>query len=473
MDSRQLDQRTVTAVVDGCLAGKPLAEGCLLMCREMWDPEELDRIYEENRGRSYQRKLTLPFLVDTMLKVLGSEAKSLWGLVQDAGDRGELDASYQAVYGKLGRVPVAVSEALVRHSADVLEEVGGDVLEGSEIPESLSEFEVTLFDGKTNKRVPHRPKAVRGYLGQVLGSRLLVAFDLRRGLVRAIAASEDGHEGETNLLPRALDQVREQTVGRRRLHVVDRGFCDSVQFRRFRAEGDHVVMRYRRTIKFERDEGVSVREGQTGDGRRYWEEWGWLGGAERELYVRRIVLAKEKDPVVLVTSLLDANRYPAEDLVSLYKQRWTIETVFQHLSLVFDLKEVILCTPRGTVFQAALTMVLYNVLHVLKCFIASRWQVPARELSVRTIGEELREQMSEWRRAGGSVRRLQEDLPALGREGLRARLSELMGMQWKSRWIKQSTKYPRPPRPRRVYPPGGAVSLYRELKALREVRKRR
>jgi len=42
-----------------------------------------------------------------------------------------------------------------------------------------------------------------------------------------------------------------------------------------------------------------------------------------------------EEDVILVTDLLDAERYPAEELLSLYLARWGIERVFQQLSAAF------------------------------------------------------------------------------------------------------------------------------------------
>ena len=490
MVSVAVDHGTVTVEEGRCLAGQPLAQALLLQFWAMWSPSQLERLYEENRGRSYERKLSFASLVDMMVKVMVTKGGSFWRVLRKASHSGELKASYQAVYGKIGRMPLRVSEALVRHSAEVLEELGGAALAcaETEIPESLQEFEVVVFDGKTIKHVPHRPKSVRVYSGKVLGSRLVVALDMRRGLVRAIAASKDGYEGETNLVPRVLEQVRAQMAGRRLLSVVDRGYCDSVQFRRFTAGEGEILVRHRRSIKFERDESVAVREGEMEDGRRYWEEWGWLGGAKRGVYVRRIELEqvedeeekeenekkkkKKEDPFALVTSLLDAERYPAEDLLCLYEKRKRIETVFQHMSLVFGVNEVISCTPCGTVFQAALTLVLYNALLVLICFIALWRALRAEQLSLRTICEDVRDQLVVWRCSGGSVERLERDLAGVGLEEVRARVAKLTRMQWDPSWIKQPTTYPRPPKPPRVYPRGGAVSLSRAEEALKRQRRR-
>ena len=384
MGSRELDQATLAAVADQYLAGEPLADAVLSLFEGVWNPEQIERMYEENRGRSYRRKLRFGFLVDATAKAVVGKARSFWRLVLEAQHAGEVEASFQAIWGKVGRVPIPVSEALVRHSAEVLEKLSGDVFQGAEIPKSLEGFEVTVLDGTESQHVPHRPKSARGCLDQVLGNRLVAALDMRRGLVRAIAATEDESEPEETLLHRVLQQVRAQTAGRRRLHVADRGYRNAVEFRRLVAEEDEIVTLYPWSIEFEQDGSRPVREGETADGQRYREEWGGLGGVKQGVYTRRIQLEGEEKPFALLTSFLDSDCYPAEDLLLLYKNRPRIGNVFQRMVAAFGANEVIACTPRGTVFQAAVTLVLYNVLSVLLQFIALRQSLRAEQPSMPT-----------------------------------------------------------------------------------------
>src|SRR5206468_12662016 len=109
-------------------------------------------------------------------------------------------------------------------------------------------------------------------------------------------------------------------------------------------------------------------------GRVIRQEWGWLGTleqGERRLYVRRITLERPgEEEVALVTDLLDEADYPAADLLAVYLTRWQIENVFQQITEVFELRHLIGCTPKATVFQASLCLVIYNVLQLVRGYIA-------------------------------------------------------------------------------------------------------
>ena len=78
------------------------------------------------------------------------------------------------------------------------------------------------------------------------------------------------------------------------------------------------MVRYHPKVPFYADPAWPAREGQDCRGRRYVEEWGYLGSPrnKKRLYVRRITLDRpgEKD-VILVTNLCDAEAVPAVDLL--------------------------------------------------------------------------------------------------------------------------------------------------------------
>ena len=77
------------------------------------------------------------------------------------------------------------------------------------------------------------------------------------------------------------------------------------------------------------------------------------------------------DDVYLITDLLDAGAYPADDLLAVYLKRWEIERVFPKIVEVFALRHLIGSTPEATIFQAAFCLVLYNLRHVMRAFVAA------------------------------------------------------------------------------------------------------
>src|SRR5205807_6677069 len=111
------------------------------------------------------------------------------------------------------------------------------------LPTSLHDLTVLIVDGKKIKHVAHRLKDLRKVRGQVLAAKLVVALNMRTGLVVAMSADPDGEVSDAPLVPALLAQTRARTQGPR-LWVEDRLYCDLNQPRLAGADGDHYLIRY-------------------------------------------------------------------------------------------------------------------------------------------------------------------------------------------------------------------------------------
>jgi hypothetical protein len=203
--------------------------------------------------------------------------------------------------------------------------------------------------------VAKRLKPLQGRKGGILGGKALVALELRSGLAVAMATDPDGETNDAKLVPALLPQVRSRVAGPR-LWVADRQFGDLTQTAAFAAGEDHFVVRYHPKTHFCPDSTRLAQQGHDPQGRAWVEDWGWLGcaRAKQRRFVRRITLYRPgEETVILLTDLLDAEQYPANDLLGLYLARWGIERVFQQVTEVFHLQALIGTTPQGTVFQCA------------------------------------------------------------------------------------------------------------------------
>ena len=206
-----------------------------------------------------------------------------------------------------------------------------------------------------------------------------------------MAADPDAHVNEAKLVPQLLPQVRQRLAGPR-LWVADQQFGDLAQVRRCTEEDDHCVLRLHKKSRFTPDTEQLVRPGQDHLGRAWTDELGELHSSRQgTLRMRRITLQRgAKPPLVLVTNLLDAATYPANDLLDLYKKRWGIEQVFQQVSQVFHLAQLIGSSPQAIIFQGALCMMLYNVLLIVRAIIAQTQDRPVSSISTHTLCYDLK-----------------------------------------------------------------------------------
>jgi hypothetical protein len=333
------------------------------------------------------------------------------------------------------------------------------------LPACLKEFRILIFDGKTLKHAAKRLKPLRGRAGRGLGGKLLVAMEPATGLIVGMAADPDGHVNEAKLVPRLLPTLRERLPGIR-LWMGDQLFGDLAQVRRCTEHGDHCVLRLHTKSQFLVDPSQTSHRGVDPLGRAWIDECGTLQSSrEGALTLRRITLTRDGDkPLTLITDLLDAERYPANDLLDLYRQRWGIEQVFQKVSEVFHLRHLIGSHPQAMIFQASLCMMLYNLLQVIRGLVADTQDRPVTEISTFNLWDDLQSQLiamytivppDDWL----SVLRAH----AAGIDDLNAYLRTSLTAAWTKRWIKS------PPKKRHVKPTkhkrgtGGHFSIHRAI----------
>jgi hypothetical protein len=178
---------------------------------------------------------------------------------------------------------------------------------------------------------------------------------------------------------------------------------------------------------------------------------GLAGGGQspQRRYVRQITLQRPGEPdVALVTDLLDADVYPAEDLLNHYLERWGIEQVFQKVTEVFHLQGLIGGTPKATIFQFAFCLLLYNLIQVIRGYVAAHQRRETETISIENLFLDVHRQLIGWSVLVESGLPL-DAIPVAANLGeLTARLHILLGAQWSDRWIKATNKKRRAHQPR-------------------------
>src|SRR5205085_2051204 len=94
----------------------PLGQAVLSLFSYVLGAPFLDELYEANRGACYQGKLTFATVLHLVRDALIVHEGSGRASFAKAREQGRLAATPRAVYGKLGRMPLAVSAALVREA---------------------------------------------------------------------------------------------------------------------------------------------------------------------------------------------------------------------------------------------------------------------------------------------------------------------------------------------------------------------
>jgi hypothetical protein len=453
----------------------PLAEAVMRCWQFALDAEALEAIFQRHRGRSYKKELSFAAIVHLTADALLEHRGSAHQAIKRSAEGDELSASMEAVYAKLRRMPIGLSIGFLRAGTQRLSELLPT--RRSQLPKSLRRFTTLFIDGKKIKRVPRMLGPARKVKAMVLGGKTAAALCWQTGVVVAINADPDGEAGDQPLVPELLRQAREATPGPR-LYVADRQFCDLNQPELFTAEGDHFLIRYSAKVSFVRDSRRTVRRGVNEDGNSYVEEWGWIGKPHdpRRRAVRRITLQrkpsegkKSLQPVILITDLLDADEFPAAELLQAYLARWGIECVFQKITEVFHLQNLISTTPEGTIFQFAFCLLLYNLIQLLTQYLSAAEKVAVAEISQENLFYDVHRQLIAWNELIGPALTIEHLQPL---PNLREHLKTLLADVWTDLWKKSPAKKRSPPRNASTKVPGQHTSMYRILRDASQPRPR-
>lgn len=445
----------------------PLADAALRLLHYATDDDLLLMVYNRHRGRSYTGEIAFPLFVHLLSDALLGHRGSAHQTFKQAQEAGQLTASVQAMYGKLRRVPIPLSQGLFAEAAARLAEVG--VPAGDPVPTSLASFRPLGLDGKKLKYVVKRFKQLRGLKGNVFGGKLLVAQDICTGQAVVVEATADGEAADNPLVPGAVAQVRALADSRSRLWIADRAFCDFGTLNLLSQNDDHFVVRYHPKCGFHIDPTHRVRTGIDEQQRPFREEWGWLGKPNnpRRVRIRRIVVERTTgDPLILVSSLLDPQDHPATDLLIVYRRRWGIETMFQQVVQTFDLRHLIGGSPQATVFQAVFCLLLYNTTLIVRDYVAVGAKRPSQTVSLHLLFDELVRDLTAWMHVIGpdaTAEVLAAELLS-GPAAYRRYLKRILGTVWTDRWTKSKTVKRPPKKPPRAYLRGGHSSVYKILR---------
>jgi hypothetical protein len=239
-------------------------------------------------------------------------------------------------------------------------------------------------------------------------AHLLVQFELAHGfLLRAVAAPVNTHDmAHAALMHRDL-RPGDVLLG-------DRAFCSYAHLALCARRGLHAVFRahQRLIISFRprrRHAGPGkVGPEQKGLPRSRWvkglgkedqlveyfkprERPAWLTAEQyaalpdsmrvREVRFRVSVPGRRTRVVTVVTTLLDARRYPAKELARLYEKRWQVEVNLRHLKRTLGLDVLRCATFVGVMKELLMFVVVYNLVRRVMAEAALRQGVEANRIS--------------------------------------------------------------------------------------------
>ena len=254
---------------------------------------------------------------------------------------------------------------------------------------------ISLPDTRKNQRAYPQSGEQKAGCGFPL-LKLVGVFSLANGLLLDYAKGNK-HQSDLRLLHPLLDGF---SAGD--LVVADRGFSSYVLLCLLLVRGANGLFRlhHARWADLRQGKGLGKNDRlvvwQRPTGRPAWLPQSWWKLIPRQLQVRVLRLklscrGYRPNSVTLVTTLLDAQAYPAQDIIQLYARRWQIELWFRDIKTSMGM-EVLRCqSPQMVHKELEMFFIAYNLIRGLMVEAGAVNQVPLERLSFKGTVDALRQ----------------------------------------------------------------------------------
>jgi hypothetical protein len=343
------------------------------------DEPMMEKLFQQHAPDQYTRELTVSALVKLFIQVSTGARASVHAAYKadQAMIEPTIDASYQALYGKLGRLQPAVSEAIVRYNAERCGQLLA--LNPPARPEPLPGYRMRVLDGNVLTGTEHRLTALRRWLNACLPGKSLVVYEPGLGLVTDLVLCEDAYTQERALLTQLLPRVHAND-----LVVADRNFCTTRFVFGVNAQKAFVLVRQHRGNLPCTAVSKLKKCGQTDTGMVYEQHVKVTDPTSGEVLVlRRIevrLFEKTRDgdrTIAVLTNLPEA--VSALEIAKIYRERWTIEKHFQFLTQSLHCEVPGLGQPRAALFAFAMALMAANALAIVRGTLRSVFGTEADE----------------------------------------------------------------------------------------------
>lgn len=337
----------------------------------MLDDATVEQLFQQHAGQQYTRELTITALVRLLIQVSAGTRASVFAAYKadQASDQPTITTSFQAVYGKLGRTGVAVSEAVVRYSAQRC----GQLL--ALMPQARAEplpgYRLRILDGNVLAGSDHRLTPLRQWLNACLPGKSLVIYEPGLGLVTDVVLCEDAYTQERALLTQVVPRLAAND-----LLIADRNFCTPRLVFGVERRGAFVMVRQHRSSLPCQPLSKLKKCGATARGEVY-EQKVQVTDSEtgepltlRRIEIRLFEKTRDGERILAVLTNLPAE-VTAVRIAELYLERWSIEKHFQFLTESLHCELPGLGQPKAALFGFAMALVAANALAVVRAALRS------------------------------------------------------------------------------------------------------
>jgi len=336
------------------------------MIERVLNPDLMDEWFEAIANEQYTKDLLFSTIFDLMIKVVSGSYKSVHAAYQALEE--DIGVSVASVYNKLNGIELGTSAGLVRYATAQVEPIIRKL--GGSVRSPLPGKRIKLLDGNCIEKSQHRLKETRGVAAGPLPGKSLVVYDPELRLPIDVFPCEDGHAQERSLLPAVYQSIETNDVW-----IADRNFC-IVEFTcKISCKDAFFIFREHKKYPWE-PLGKEKSIGKTDTGTVYEQPILVRDHSGQEYKFRRIRIHLKKqtrdgDTDIFIISNLSKRSANARKIAELYRDRWTIETAFQHLAEHLNSEINTLGYPRAALFGFFVALVAYIVMSVIKAALGS------------------------------------------------------------------------------------------------------
>ncbi len=300
----------------------------------------------------------------------------------------EISVSIASVYNKLNGIEPETSAELVRYAAGQIAPIIAEL--GGTTPDPLPGFRVKLLDGNCIEKTQHRLKELRTLAAGPLPGKSLVVYDPVIRLPIDVFPCEDGHAQERSLLKTVLPTIAPKDVW-----VADRNFCTLDFTCGIDSRQAFFIIREHKNYPCQ-PLGTEKALGSTETGEVYQQLITVVDESGTRRIFRRIRVSLTKvtrdgDKDIFIICNLPGESASGLQIAELYRDRWTIETAFQHLAQYLNSEINTLGYPRAALFGFCVALVSYMTMSVIKAALGSVYgtDVIENELSGFYVADEI------------------------------------------------------------------------------------
>ena len=335
------------------------------LMERIFAPDRMNQLFARHAQSQHQQELLFSSQVALMSLVVCGIQKSVHAAYQAKAV--ELSVSTTALYKKLSGVELGVSRALVSETAqdlqDLIHSMGGAQLN------PYPGYEVRIVDGTCLAATDHRLGATRRFAAKTLPGKVIAVLDPLSKLVVDIVPIEDGHAQERSKFDEVLSIVKPNQIW-----IGDRNFCTTKFLATIAERAAYFVLRQHGSLGWKAvSELKSLGQTDTGDIFEQDVEINYEGNPHlyRRVVVRLFKPTRDKESEIAILTNLATDAVAAATIAQLYRDRWSLETLFQTVTENFNGEIQTLAYPKAALFSFAMALATYNTLATIRAALGS------------------------------------------------------------------------------------------------------